>query len=109
VTGTRRWIFSGRCDDESGSRYVSFFDDMATKLLGGKSADELGPLKEHNSVAFDGHFRQHSFQRVLMKCQVKSDTYNDEQRLKVSCQAFAPLNVIDEGNKLLHEIRQLLA
>jgi len=107
VKGTRRWIFSGQCNDVSGARYISFFDDTAIKLLDGKSADELGPLKEHNPVAFDGHFRKHSFQRVLMKCQVKSDTYNDEQRLKVSCQSFAPLNVIEEGSKLLHEIRQL--
>jgi replication factor A1 len=108
VTGTRRWIFSGQCHDVSGSRYISFFDETATKLLDNKSADELAPLKEQNAVAFDGHFRRHSFQRVLMKCQVKSDTYNDEQRLKVSCQSFAPLNVIEEGSKLLQEIRLLM-
>eukprot|EP00967_Tisochrysis_lutea_P150311 scaffold290604_cov35-Tisochrysis_lutea.AAC.1 len=107
VMGTRRWIFSGQCNDVTGSRYINFFDDTAVKLLDSKSADELAPLKEENPVAFDGHFRRHSFQRVMMKCQVRSDNYNDEQRLKVSCQAFAPLNTVEEGTRLLQEIRTM--
>lgn len=46
VTGVRRWIFSACCNDTSGSRYISFFDAEATKLLGGKTADEMAPIKE---------------------------------------------------------------
>jgi len=39
--------------------------------------------------------------------QVKSDYYHDEQRLKVSCQSYLPLNVLVEGQRLLHEIRDM--
>ena len=46
TTGTRRWIFTGQCNDPSGSRYVSFFDDTAVRLLGGRTADEMAPTKE---------------------------------------------------------------
>jgi len=107
TTGTRRWIFTGQCNDPSGSRYVSFFDDTAVRLLGGRTADEMAPTKESDSSRFDAHFLKHSFQRVVMKCQVKSDTYNDEQRIKVSCQNFEPLNPVAEGRRLLAEIASM--
>ena len=104
VTGTRRWIFSAQCNDISGSRYVNFFDDTATKMLGGVSADEMAPTKTTNPAGFDQHFLSHAFQKVTMKCLAKNEVYNEESRLKVSCQAFAPMDFKVEGRKLLGEI-----
>ena len=107
VTGQRRWIFSAQCNDISGSRYVSFFDETATKMLGGASADSMAPLKAENQAAFEQHFLKNAFKTVTMKCLAKSEVYNEESRLKISCQAFQPLDFRQEGRKLLGEIAQV--
>jgi len=107
VQGHRRWIFSAKCADETGSRFVSFFDEMAVKLLNGKTADEMAPLKNEDPTAFDQFFLRHCFVRCIMRCSVKSDTYQEETRVKVSCQNFAPINYVQEGNTLLQQIQAM--
>ena len=82
--GTRRWILQATCNDGTGSRYVNFFDDTAVVMFGGKSADEVAALKNHgNQGAFDAHFANNSFKQYKMKVRIKSEQYNDENRLKV--------------------------
>ena len=43
-----------------------------------------------------------------LKLRVKSDTYQDEQRLKISAVASAPLDFCAEGRTLLQEIAELI-
>ena len=83
VNGVRRWIFSANCNDASGSKYLSFFDDTAVPLLGGKTADELAPLKHAGAGEFDKHFIASSFKQYIIKCRIKNEVYQDEARLKV--------------------------
>lgn len=110
VDGVRRWIFSATCNDASGSRLVSFFDDTACKLLGEKTADELAPLRQaENSAAFDHHFMSHSFKSYHLKCRIKSENYNDEERLKVSCSGLTPVDYLQEGIAMLKEINKLMS
>jgi len=108
TTGIRRWIFQATCNDATGSRFVSFFDNEAVQLLG-KTADELAPLKvlHDNQPAFDAHFTASSFSQCILKCRVKNETYMDEQRLKISVVQLTPLDYLHEGRALLQEIRQL--
>ena len=108
VSGTRRWIFSASCLDISGSRYVSFFDESGCKLLGA-TADELAPMKAEDPAAFDRYVAQRAFTRVVMRCTAKSDTYNEETRLKINCNAFTPIDYRAEAAKLLGEIGQMRA
>lgn len=108
VVGVRRWIFSATCNDATGSRFVSFFDDTALVLLGGKTADELAPLKHSQSPAFDQHFMAASFKPLMLKARIKSELYQDEQRMKVSAQHVAPMDYVAEGRAMLDEIRQLM-
>jgi len=108
VTGSRRWIFSALCNDASGCRYVSFFDEMGIKLIG-KTADELAPLKEQEpSTEFDQYFLQRSFQRCVMRCSAKTDTYNEEQRLKITCASFTPVDFVSESRSMLRDIHQMM-
>ena len=83
MNGVRRWIFSANCNDASGSKYLSFFDDTAVPLLGGKTADELAPLKHAGAGEFDQHFIASSFKQYIIKCRIKNEVYQDEARLKV--------------------------
>jgi len=108
--GTRRWILQATCNDGTGSRYVNFFDDTAVVMFGGKSADEVAALKNHgNQGAFDSHFINHSFKQYKMKVRIKSEQYNDENRLKVQAIELKPLDYLTEGRTLLNEIRAGMA
>lgn len=107
TTGVRRFIFQATCNDATGSRYISLFDDQAVGMLGGKTADELAQLRHADPRAFDQHFTSHSFKPYLMKCRVKSETYMEEQKLKVSAIHAQPLNWLAEGQLLLQEIHAL--
>ena len=71
MMGARRWIFQATCADTTGSRYISFFDDQALSILGGKTADELAPLRTQDEGRFGAYFLAHSFGSYLMKCRVK--------------------------------------
>jgi len=107
VQGGRRWIFTATANDSTGSRYISFFDDQAVRMLEGKTADEMAQLRSHNPAAFDAHFISCSFKPYTMRCRVKNETYMDEQKLKVNALDVMPLDFCTEGRTLLTEIGQM--
>jgi len=107
VQGARRWIFSANCNDASGNKYVSFFDDQALPLLAGKTADELAPLKHAGDRRFEETFLSNSFKQYVLRCRIKAESYNDEQRLKVSCTNLTPVDFVTEGRAMLEEITKL--
>ena len=106
VQGSRRWIINARCVDASGNTLVSFFDEMGCVLLGGKTADELAPLKldDSESNAFDSYVNSCSFSSYQMRCRIQSEMYQDESRLKTSCLKLDPTDWLSEGRTLLQEI-----
>lgn len=69
----------------------------------------MAPLKadDGTSAEFDRHFLNKSFQRVMMKCSVKSETYKDENRVKCNCSSLTPLDFVSEARSLLAEIKQM--
>jgi len=107
VMGSRRWIFVATCNDASGSRLVSFFDETGTVLLGGKSADELAISREQQPAAFDRYLIDHSFQSYTMKGRVKNEMFQDEAKLKISCTQLTPLDYVATGRALLQDIAAL--
>ena len=104
VQGGRRWIFTATANDSTGSRYISFFDDQALKMLNGKTADEMAQIRAHNPAEFDGHFIASSFKPYNMRCRVKNETYMEEQKLKVSAISVDLVDFRTEGHVLLQEI-----
>jgi len=106
VTGGRRWIFTARCNDQTGSKFVSFFDEVGVKMFG-TTADDMAPVRERSQTEFDQFFMKKSFMRCVMRCSAKSDTYNDEARIKISCSDFVPTDFKAEGRTLLQEIKTM--
>jgi len=80
---------------------------VALPLLGGKSADELAPLKHSGSNEFDQHFLNSSFKTYLLRCRIKNEHYQDEARLKVSCVSLNSVDFVAEGRSLLEEIQMM--
>jgi len=95
------------CNDASGSRLVSFFDETGTVLLGGKSADELALSREQQPAAFDRYLIDHSFKSYTMKGRVKNEMFQDEAKLKISCTQLTPLDYVATGRALLQDIAAL--
>ena len=52
-----------------------FQDAGATEILG-KSAQELGELREADENAFDNIFQQANFKEFVFRARAKMDTYN---------------------------------
>jgi replication factor A1 len=53
------------------------------------------------------HFLAASFKSYVFKCRIKSESYQDESRLKVSCLSLTPVDYVAEGRFLLDEIARL--
>jgi replication factor A1 len=102
---TNRYILPMSVTDHSGTRWMTLFDDEAKKVLGGQTADELEVFKaEGNESKFEEAFQRGNFQTFLMKCRVKAEEHNDEQRVKVTCVATEPIDFIKESNALIAAI-----
>ena len=77
-------------------------------MLDGKTADELAPLKnEGNEAAYGAHFLSSSFKTYMMKCRAKSETYMEEQKLKISAIHLTPMDWREEGRTLLADIHAM--
>ncbi|KAL5477258.1 hypothetical protein EMCRGX_G024027 [Ephydatia muelleri] len=104
-----RIILSVHVMDYSGGIWLSCFQDTATQILGGKSSQELGELKEQDEAAFDQAFQSAYFKKYIFKVRAKMDTYNDERRLKFYCMSVSPINCAQETRRCVEDIKQLMA
>ena len=100
----RRFIMTVSVKDSSGSQLVSLFDDQAVQLLG-HTADEIYEMQCNGENAkAEAVYKRALFFEGLLSLKVKSETYNDEARIKVVCNAMQPLNFVDESKQLLDAI-----
>lgn len=104
-----RMILSVHVMDYSGSIWLSCFQDTASQILGGRSSQELGELKEQDEAAFDQVFQSAYFKKYIFKVRAKMDTFNDEKRLKFYCMSVSPVNYAQETKRCIEDIRQLMA
>lgn len=104
----RRWIFSATVEDDSGSTWVSFFNEQAEMLLGA-TADEV------NAKAYGDGYDQDAYESVfadavlsewIFKCKVKNELVNDESRVKTSVYALQPVDYLRESRDMLAEIEK---
>ncbi|KAL5017372.1 hypothetical protein ScPMuIL_006961 [Solemya velum] len=102
-----RMILQTNVADYADNLWVTCFQDSAETLLG-KSAQELGDLRETNEVAFDQVFQEAMFQSYSFRLRCKVETYNDESRLKTICMAATPISWQEYGRRLIDEINKTL-
>ena len=108
-TCVRRWIFSGVVQDESSSTWVSFFNEQAETLLQGVTADQAyGRTYEadgsYNQRAYNDIFAPALYTEWILRCKVKNEIVNDEQRIKTSVAGMWPVDYLQESKELLAEI-----
>ena len=102
----RRYMLNVCLQDTTGQNYFTAFDDMAIKIMGGKTADELHNLKvSGDQAAFDQVFNDcQAFKTFLFKARSKNETYQDEARVKSQILQVAPVDYVDECKQMLNAI-----
>ena len=91
--------------DASGQTWVSVFSETAERIFG-SSCQQMGELKDSNEDAFNKKVTGAFFKQFMFKCRAKSETYNDETRVKVVAMEAHPVDPIKECKYLIEQINR---
>lgn len=102
-----RYVVSMGIADESGSAYVSMYNEDAERLLG-MTADELhakvsepGAVQDDECEVLNTTVDRKLFKQLMFGLRLKADTYNEETRVKASVFGFDEVNFEKENAALL--------
>eukprot|EP00117_Sycon_ciliatum_P047689 scpid61187/ scgid34036/ Replication protein A 70 kDa DNA-binding subunit; Replication factor A protein 1; Single-stranded DNA-binding protein len=100
-----RLLLSCNVGDFSSNQWVTSFNEQAELFLG-KSAAELGELKSMEEE-YDEAFAQATWKRYDVRVRAKTDTYQDETRVRCVCMSATPVDVKAASRRLIDEIHRL--
>lgn len=93
--------------DFTGNHWVTCFQETAELLLK-ITADELGQMRDSgDECSFDQIFQEANFKTYIFKIRAKMETYNDETRVKCTAAGVSPLDIMQEGKRMIAEIQKL--
>eukprot|EP00538_Stauroneis_constricta_P011346 CAMPEP_0119557696 /NCGR_PEP_ID=MMETSP1352-20130426/9280_1 /TAXON_ID=265584 /ORGANISM="Stauroneis constricta, Strain CCMP1120" /LENGTH=643 /DNA_ID=CAMNT_0007604835 /DNA_START=186 /DNA_END=2117 /DNA_ORIENTATION=- len=104
----RKWIFSAIVGDSTSCAWVSIFDEQATQLFNGATANEVFAEFENQDV-YDSHFARAEHTEWIFKCRVKNEMVNEEPRLKTQVVRMEPVNYLAECNEMLAALQKMRA
>jgi len=107
ATCDRKWIFSGIVTDATSSTWVSIFDEQATQMFNGATANDVFAEYSMNQDAYDGHFARANFTEWIFKCRVRNEMVNNEPRLKTQVVRMDPVNYVQESNDMLAALEKM--
>lgn len=106
----RRYIFSATVEDDTSSTWVTFFNSQAEALLGGETTANQAYTNfmdgEGNQDGYDSLFYKAQSTEWILKCKVKSELVNEEQRVKTSVFAMEPVNYVKESENMLQALEK---
>merc|ERR1712137_830023 len=94
--------------DASGQSWISSFSEVAESIFGEK-VDTMGEHKENNESAFAQTINRAFFKEFNWRVQARTDTYNDETRVKCVAMSVEPVNPVKESKYLIEEIKKYAA
>ena len=101
---TRKWIFSGVVIDDTSSTWVSFFNEQAMDLFGGATADEVF-AKYDDQDFYDSHFLKATNTEWILRCRVKTEMVNEEERIKTQVVRMDPVDYAAESRELIKALQ----
>lgn len=105
-TCENRYIMSVVVLDHTGSSWTTCFNDQGKIVLNGKTADEIGELRETNPALFEAAFKEALFKQYVFRLRVKAENVQEELRVKAGVVNLEPLNYVKESKDLLQAIAQ---
>ena len=98
----RRYIVSCCFVDASGSSWVSAFNDAGLVLFDDVSANDLAAMKDGSEADFEAFLKTTAyFGDYLVRVRAKTETWNDQSRVKTSVVNIARLDYAAESRSLL--------
>jgi len=103
---TPRFILALMVCDDTGSSWLTAFNEAAEKLLG-KTAQELQKMKEDgHEEEFEKVFQEANFKTYMMKLRTKVDNWQDETRVRCVILSIQPVDYKQECQYLFEQINQ---
>ncbi|PQE19476.1 replication factor-a 1 protein [Rutstroemia sp. NJR-2017a WRK4] len=99
-----RYIMSLNVSDHTGQLWLSAFDDVG-KLVMGMTADQLMELKENDPVGLERAFEQANCKMLTFRCRARTDTYQDQSRVRYQVSGANPVNYSVEAAKMVEMIK----
>lgn len=100
-TMVRRYVLQSKVADSTGEAQLSFFDDAARVVLGGKTADELAEMKENRPKAFAAALAEAAFRPWVLRVAARTQEYNGERRRRLAVHSAVPLDYGAEARRTL--------
>uniref|UniRef100_K3WKB5 Replication protein A subunit n=1 Tax=Globisporangium ultimum (strain ATCC 200006 / CBS 805.95 / DAOM BR144) TaxID=431595 RepID=K3WKB5_GLOUD len=105
-TCENRYIMSVVVLDHTGSTWTTCFNDQGKVVLNGKTADEIGELRETNPALFEAAFKEALFKQYVFRLRIKAENVQEELRVKAGVVNLELLNFVNESKDLLQAIAQ---
>jgi len=102
---TYRYVVALLLEDASAASYGTAFQDQAQKILE-KSADEMKAIKDSSKDAFDSAVQAVVWKRYSFRLKLKHETYQGQDRPKLSIVSVSPVNFVADGKRLLERIQR---
>ena len=103
-TMVRRYVLQCKFADSTGEAALSFFDDAARVVLGGKAADELAELKENRPKAFASALADAAFRPWVLRVAARTQEYNGERRRRLAVHSATPLDFGAEAKRTMQAL-----
>jgi replication factor A1 len=100
-----RMILNVNMCDFTDSNWVTLFQETAECVLETTSED-LGVMKQSAAANYDDVFGNAVFKEYTFKLRAKMETYNDENKLKVTALSAEPINYVLSSRRLLDSIKK---
>ncbi|KAG3249027.1 Replication protein A DNA-binding subunit [Phytophthora idaei] len=92
--------------DHTGSTWTTCFNDQGKVVMGGRTADEIGELRDTNPALFESIFKEALFKQYVCRLRVKAENVQEELRVKAGVVNLEPVNFVQESKDLLQAIAQ---
>lgn len=99
-TCTWRMMMNLLLSDVSGNVWVTAFQENGEKLLG-KSATELAEIYEIDQNEYHAILNNIRFKSFNFRIYSRTDTYNNEVRLRSNLSTFSPISPVESANHLM--------
>lgn len=105
-TCENRYILSVVVLDHTGSTWTTCFNDQGKVVLNGRTADEIGELRETNPAQFEAAFKEALFKQYVFRLRIKAENVQEELRVKAGVVSLEQINYVTESKDLLAAIAQ---
>lgn len=103
-----RYNLSLTLSDHTGETWATAFAEQGMEIMGNKSAGEVKDMRETlGESEFSSYMQDLTFRHYTLKLKIASDTYNDEQKVRVTVTRAEPPNFVQESKTLLDQIGKL--